>query len=311
MGKFKLGIDLAFAVKRWPEPEIWIDIVRNQLGLRYLEFDSDFVDPLFLRESSWRPAAEGIRRQAAAAGLNIHNYFTGEMTHCVNLLSHPRSDFREDGMIWCEKALEVTSALGAEGLGGHFDTISSADLRNPAVYKERWDHLVKCARHLSRKAKNAGHRFLLWEQIYAPSEVPYTLDQTSHFFEEVNADNPDGVPVELVTDLGHMCCQNFAHTPEDTDPYIWLRRFGKITRVVHLQQCDGFGSPHWPFTAEYNAKGIVDPRRVIDTLGEFGTDDVLLCFEIFFSLSKNDQQVMDALKYSVDYWRKFLPEAAE
>ena len=36
MGKFKLGLDLSFAKKRWPEPELFIDIVRNQLGIKYL-----------------------------------------------------------------------------------------------------------------------------------------------------------------------------------------------------------------------------------------------------------------------------------
>ncbi len=308
MAHFQLGIDLSFAVKRWPEPEIWIDIVRNQLGIKHLEYDSDFLDPLYLRESSWRPAAEQTRKLAEAAGLEIHNYFTGEMTHCVNLLSHPCPDFRRDGMIWCEKALEVTSALGAKGLGGHFDTISSADLANPKRYQERVNDLVESARYLARRAAAAGHHFLLWEQIYAPSEIPYTLDQTNDFFTRINTDDPGAVPVELVIDLGHMCCQNFVHTEADTDPYLWLKRFGSITRVVHLQQCTGMNSPHWPFTPEYNARGIVEPQRVLDTLGESGADHVLLCFEIFFSLAQNDTQVLDALKYSTDYWRKFIQE---
>lgn len=308
MPNFQLGLDLSFAKKRWPEPELWIDITRNQLGIRHLEFDSDFLDPLFLRESSWRPAANEIRKLAADADLEIHNYFTGEMTHCVNLLSHPRPDFRADGMLWCEKALQVATSLGAGGLGGHFDTISSAEVANPKRYSERIDNLVESAKHLARLAAKLGHKYLLWEQIYAPSEIPYTLAQTEDFFQRANADNPGAVPVELVTDLGHMCCQNFPHTREDADPYEWLRRFGKITRVVHLQQCDGTGSPHWPFTPEYNAKGIINPKQVIDALTESGADNVLLCFEIFFSLSKNDGQVLDALLRSVDYWREFITE---
>lgn len=308
MGKFKLGLDLSFAKKRWPEPELFIDIVRNQLGIKYLEFDSDFVDPLYLRESSWKSEAARINKLAKDAGLEIHNYFTGTMTHCVNLLSHPRADFREDGMIWCEKALEVATALGTRGLGGHFDTISSADIADPARYAERIDHLVECARHLARKAAEQKHEFLLWEQIYAPCEIPYTIAQSKEFFARANENNGDAVPVELVIDTGHMCCQNFPHDPGDDDPYKWMKELGNITRVVHLQQCDGFGSPHWPFTPEYNAKGIIDPQRTIDTLGEAGADNCLLCFEIFFSLSQNDDQVIDALKRSVDYWRNFIEE---
>lgn len=305
---YQLGVDLSFAVKRWPEPEQWIEIVRKTLGIRHLEFDSDFLDPLYLRESTWRPEAERIRMLAANADLEIHNYFTGEMTHCVNLLSHPRKEFREDGMLWCEKGLEVTTALGCRGMGGHFDTISSADIANPARYQARIESLLASAKHLARLAKKEGHEFLLWEQIYSPSEVPYTLVQTRDFLARVNADNEDAVPIELVVDLGHACCQNFPHSEADTDPYAWLREFAPQTRVVHLQQCDGHGSSHWPFTKEYNERGIVEPRRVLDALGEGGAgEDLLLCFEIFFSLSQNDQQVLDAMKRSVEYWSQFIP----
>jgi len=43
-----LGINLSFAVKRWPEPEAWAGIVRERLGLDQVQFTFDLLDP-------WRP----------------------------------------------------------------------------------------------------------------------------------------------------------------------------------------------------------------------------------------------------------------
>ena len=306
MTKLKLGVDLSFAKKRWPEPEIWIDIVKNQLGLKYVEFDTDFLDPLFISKPTWIDIAAEINQLTKDSGLEIHNYFTGAMTHCVNLLSHPDQRIRNDGIRWCEEAIKLTSILGARGIGGHFDTISENDLKNPERYEMLIDNLVDSTRHLSKLAKEEGQEFILWEQIYAPSEVPYTIEQSKEFMTRIN--DAAHVPIPLVIDLGHMCCQNYAHKPEDTDPYEWIRQLGHMTSVIHLQQCNGTGSGHWPFTKEYNEKGIIEPQKVIDAINESEAEEMYLFFEIFFSLAQNEQQILDEMKESVEYWRKYIED---
>jgi sugar phosphate isomerase/epimerase len=304
MTKLKVGVDLSFAKKRWPLAEEWIGIVKNQLGLKYVEFDTDFLDPLFISEPTWMAIAAETKKLAAENGIEIHNYFTGAMTHCVNLLSHPDERIREDGMRWCREAIKLTTQLGARGIGGHFDTISANDLQNPNRYNMLIDNLIKSFKELSKLAKEQGQEFILWEQIYAPCEVPYTIAQSKEFMARIN--EGAHVPIPLVIDLGHMCCQNFEHNTEDTDPYEWLKQLGNITSVIHLQQCNGTGSCHWPFTKEYNAKGIIEPRRVIDAINESGAKEMYLFFEIFFSLSQTDQEILDQMKESIEYWQKYL-----
>ena len=44
--RIHLGINTCFAVKRWPEPEQWIRIVTQELGLEYCQFSLDLVDPM-------------------------------------------------------------------------------------------------------------------------------------------------------------------------------------------------------------------------------------------------------------------------
>ena len=304
MTQLKLGVDLSFAKKRWPEPEAWLDIVKNKLGLKYVEFDTDFLDPLFISEPTRSAVAAETKSLADRYGISIHNYFTGTMTHSVNLVSHPDERMRRDGVRWCEEAIKVAAKLGAKGIGGHFDTISSRDLADPARYRMLMANLLNSFHHLSTIAKQQGQEFILWEQLYTPSEVPYTIPQTKEFMERLN----DGasVPIPLVIDMGHMCCQNFPHDPSDEDPYEWLRQLGHLTKVVHLQQCNGTASCHWPFTKQYNEIGIVQPQRVLEAIHESGATEVYLFFEIFFSLSQSDQQVLDEMVESVEYWRPYV-----
>ena len=65
MTKLKLGVDLSFAKKRWPESEAWIDIFKNQFGLKYVEFDTDFLDPLFISKPTWMDIAAEINQLTA------------------------------------------------------------------------------------------------------------------------------------------------------------------------------------------------------------------------------------------------------
>ena len=261
MSRFKLGVDLSFAKKRWPEPTAWLEIVKDKLGINYVEFDSDFLDPFFVSEPTLSDVASEIRALAVQHEVEIHTYFTGAITHCLNLVSHPDGRMRPDGIRWCERAIRLATKLGARGIGGHFDTISSKDLNNPERYRMLIDNLVSDFQSLSNVANQEGHEFILWEQLYAPSEVPYTIRQARELMEQLNC--ASSVPIDLVVDVGHMCCQEFPHSLEDEDPYQWLRQLGHLAPVVHLQQCNGTESCHWPFTRKYNDKGIIQPEMLM------------------------------------------------
>lgn len=300
MVKFKLGVDLSFAKKRWPEPEVWLDIVKNKLGLRHVEFDSDFLDPLYVSEPARSEIAHEISEIAERQGVEIHNYYTGTMTHCVNLISHPDSRVRKDGIIWCEEAIRLATKLGAKGIGGHFDTISSRDLHDPERYNQRIDNLIQAFQHLSRLAKDQGHEFILWEQMYTPSEVPYTIEQSKELFKRVNKGS--SLPILITLDVGHACCHNFRHVSKDEDPYEWLREFAVMSPVVHIQQTSAGASCHWPFTKEFNKLGIIDGAKVLETIRSTAAVETLLVLEIFFPLTMPDEEVMKAMRASVNYW---------
>jgi len=300
----RLGVDICFGKKRWPEPEEWTALVRDRLGLNWVEYDTDFLDPFFVSEPARSEIAERTRELAAERGLAIHNYYTGTITHCLNLLSHPDERVRADGMRWCREAVALAAKLGARGLGGHFDTICARECADPELYRRRLDGLVGSMRELSLTARREGSEFILLEQMYAPSEAPYTFEQTRRLFEEINREAE--VPVQLTLDVGHACCQNFDHQPRERDPYAWIREFGADAPVIHIHQTTADSSCHWPFTAEYNSRGIIRPEEVLRALEDSGAGESLLVLEIFFPLGQTDEQVLEAMRESVEYWKPWV-----
>ena len=304
MTEFNLAINMSFVRKRWTEPSDWARLIKHDLRLQYAEFCSDLLDPILISERAKFSLASKIKEEFEKSHLSIIDYYGGIIPHCLNLLSHSVNLIKKNGIKWCEGAIELAAKIGTKGIGGHFDTIPYPDIIDSAKRKEKIAQLIESFQRLSGAAKKAGLEFILWEQMYTPSEVPHTITEAEEIYECVN-ENAE-VPIYLTVDLGHCCNHNYPHSQEDLDPYIWLEKFAPISPVIHLQQTDGIESRHWPFTDEFNKIGIIHPRKVIETIEKSGSQSNYLVFEIFHSLNQNEQKILDDLKYSIDYWQSYL-----
>ncbi|MCC6614261.1 MAG: hypothetical protein IT320_12340 [Anaerolineae bacterium] len=107
--------------------------------------------------------------------------------------------------------------------------------------------------------------------------------------------------------------------PDDGDPYHWLRRFGAYSPIIHLQQTDGMSSAHRPFTAQFNATGIIQPEKLLRALAEaYARDDdpglpprcqdIYLTLEIFSGTAQKPAAILANIRESVAYWRQYIPE---
>ena len=304
MPELTLGINLCFARKRWTKPEEWLPLVRDRIGVGVVEFCSDILDPLLTPADAAAEMAGRIRDQAAKFGVEILDYYTGVITHCLCLLSDPDARLRQVGIDWCRGACMLAAQMSAKGIGGHFDTIPYPDWSDPSRYAACIDRLVDSAKIVAKDAKAAGLQFVLWEQMYTPSEIPYRIGQAKDFYRRAN--NGSAVPVHATVDVGHACCQNYEHSPEDHDPYAWLRELGASSPVIHLQQTDANGSHHWPFTPQHNAKGIIKPEKVIEALEKSGSKRNCLVLEIFHSLAAPEDRMLDELAWSARYWKQYI-----
>jgi sugar phosphate isomerase/epimerase len=97
-------------------------------------------------------------------------------------------------------------------------------------------------------------------------------------------------------------------TGPDRDPYAWLTHFGGRLAEVQLQQSDGLADHHWPFTAERNRAGRIDPGRVLDALAEAGAQDVLLVLEVIPPFEQDDAEALADLRASAELWQAALTE---
>ena len=301
MSQLHLGINTCFAVKRWPEPEQWLHIVKNELGLDCCQFSLDLVDPM-LDEAATTTYAERTRAYAAANGVLLHSTFTGLAAYSWSQLLHPAEAMRGAAMRWYERAIDFTARLGASAAGGHIGALSAQDANNAARKSMLLQELQERLGTLSRYAAQKGLSSLLFENMAVTREWGHTIEEAQFL---VNLAISGGVPLVLCLDIGHPCA---LHTGTISDDYLaWFAQEWLHTPIVHLQQTDHAGDHHWSFTPAYNQQGVIQAASVLQALRQWPqTPDIYLFLEPIFPFEADDATVLQELRISVEYWREAM-----
>lgn len=299
--RVRLGVNNCFAVKRWPDPDGWAAIVRNDLGLDTVELSLDVLTGPDTPAGRDR-LAEQTRAALARHDLRADTVFTGLAAYSLNLLMHPDPEHRAAARRWYRDAIGLTAQLGATAVGGHVGAMSVPDAADPARRAQRWAELQQHLAELAAYAGQCGLDHLLVENLVTDRE-PSTMALIEDLLTERSVAH---APIQLCLDLGHPCASGAAGP--DADPYAWLEHFGPRIAEVQLQQSDGLADRHWPFTPKHNATGQVDPGRVLDTLAAAGADDVLLILEVIPAFEGDDEQVISDLRASAELWTRALSE---
>ncbi|MGH3874891.1 MAG: sugar phosphate isomerase/epimerase family protein [Pseudonocardiaceae bacterium] len=298
-----LGVNLCFAVKRMTEPEAWAAFVREDLGLAHVQFTFDLLDP-------WWPDPERgalIQRAAAAArgqDLTIHSAYVGLAHYVPSGLLDPDPDARRVALHWWHRAIEVTAALGASAVGGPLGTISVADFADPVARQRRYGDLLDAVDLISRAASGAGLRDVLIEPTPIAREFPATIDQCRELLTDL--EDRGAARVGLTLDTGHALYQPL-HGP-GARAQDWVEELGSHIRLVHLDNTDGFGDPHWGWP---DPRGSVDVAAVADSLVRAGLGDVPVMLEVYPRFEDDDQQVRDLLVSSVEHCRRHFTPVAQ
>jgi D-erythrulose 1-phosphate 3-epimerase len=299
MTTYRLGINTCFAVKRWPEPESWARLVRDELGLDLVQHTLDLVE-LDTPPHVLTGQADRLRAACASAGLTLHSTFTGLAAYSSNLLLHPDPAARERARAWYRRVVSFTAAAGAESTGGHVGAYSIDDWRNPVRRRQLWTDLGEALAELAGYARDQGLSCLMAENLAAARE-PSTLQMLSSLLTDGDEAH---VPITLCLDVGHQCVPGT--TGQDRDPYAWLEQLGARTTVVQLQQTDGKADHHWPFTPGNSAVGIIDAQKVLAALARSGATDIALILEIIPAFEQDDDQALADIRQSAEYWRDAL-----
>lgn len=304
MVELSLGINAGFASNRFPEHSEWLRIAGEELGLRYIQFVTDLVDPYFtprkIREKAYNEIDRGLRKY------NLSIPFTFASTYSRrNMLMHPYKDMRELAFRWYKSEIDQAKRLGAEATGSHFGIMSVKDARNPKRREFITREAVRYYRALLSYAHSRGLKYLFFEPMSIPRERPCSIRDTLYLMEECSRGSP--IPMRLLLDVGHG--YKNSSIPEDRDPYMWLKKLASFSPAIHIRQTDATLSPVWPFTKRYNRLGIIRAEKVIEAIEMSGAKKVCLLLEISHrERSPMEERVVDDLKESVDYWRRFVKE---
>ncbi|MGC9071954.1 MAG: sugar phosphate isomerase/epimerase family protein [Acidilobus sp.] len=298
MAKVVFGTNLSWAVKRWPLPSEWANIITS-LDVHVLQFSFDLFDPRGSPEASEHMASL-ISEAVKEYGVSVHSTFTGLAAYSFNMLAHPDPILRADSLEWYTKALDFTSLLGVKAFGGHIAAMSVSDYRDQARRSVLERVLLDTVNSLRPYAARKGVEAILWEPMPVSREPPWTMAEAERFLKEAN--RGPGAAVKLNIDVGHTCTLS----GREADPYEWVHRYAPESPAIHVQQTDGKADRHWPFTEEYNSRGIIRADRLLEAIDSSGAGEVYLFLEYIPAFELSDDKVLEELRQSVNYWRQYV-----
>lgn len=161
---------------------------------------------------------------------------------------------------------------------------------------------------------NPGSQILGRPKIWLGAEHTYKLWRKA-----VEEDDHSREAVEAILEDMEAYLHLFSTDPGDSDPYRWLGELACYSPIIHMQQTDGITSSHQPFTKEENEKGIIQGEEVLRAIAHSyeqeqepqmppKCQEIYLAFEIFAGNTEYREEIIEKLKETLNYWRRFVPE---
>jgi len=303
MLRLRLGVKNGFAVNRYPEIEVWTKIVAEVLGVKYVQFASDLLNP-YLTDDIVKKHIAKINAYCKKYGLAITSTFTHQFMR-TNHLMHPYKEIREHYVKWFRRFFRISRELGAVSSGSHFGAMSMTDYLDKKRRRELTRIGIENWNRLSRYARRIGLKYLMFEPMSIPREMAETIKATERLYKEANKNS--AVPILLCLDVDHGDVGS--KNPADTDPYAWLETFGARSPEIHIKQSLKDKGGHWPFTPRYNRRGNIRPEKVIRALEKSGAEDVTLLLELSHrERYPAEYTVIEDHVESVKFWRRFIKD---
>ncbi len=301
--KFELGINNAFAVKKWIETEEWFSLIVNETGLKNIQFSFDMLYPNF-HEADCLHICNEINDSAKKFDAKITSTFTGLMAYAQNMLVHPSPLLRKAAIDYYIEAIKISALLDSPATGGHLLSFSIKDYNDIKRREYLMESFFESMIYLSGIAKEHGLKSLVWEYMPSLYEPPHTIDECLTSMEHIN--KYAHLPIKICFDLGHTTSFDIAKDDKNRDVYYVLEKIIPYVSMIHLQQCDGIGDRYWPFTGEYNKVGIIEPKKIYRLINSSANEKVDLYLEFYHGPEIGGDQITKDYKVSANYWQSFI-----
>jgi hypothetical protein len=285
-------------VNRFADPDDLIGTVAHELRIRDLQLTHEFINP------SWpAPVIRRLVRQMGAAlqrtGVRVTSGMTGPYGR-LNHLGHPDPDVRRYYVDWFKTFADITADLGGVSVGTQFAIFTYRDYDDAARREALIETAIDCWAEVAEHAKSVGLRYVFWEPMSIGREFGETIAASLALQKRLTAAQM-AVPMWMMADIDHGDVTS--PDPNDFDPYAWARAVPAVSPIIHIKQSLMDKGGHRPFTAEFNAKGRIQPAPLLAALAEGGARDNEICLELSFKEREpNDRQVTAQIAESVAFW---------
>ena len=294
-------------VNRFADPDDLIDTVARDLKLRDLQLTHEFINP------SWQASTiRRLTRQMKAAldrtGVRVTSGMTGPYGR-LNHFGHPDRDVRRYYVDWFKTFADITGDLGGTSVGTQFAIFTYRDFDDPVRREELIKIAIDCWAEVAEHAKAAGLSYIFWEPMSIGREFGETIAACMDLQKRLTAVN-FSIPMWMMADIDHGDVTS--DNPDDYDPYAWARAVPKVSPIIHIKQSLMDKGGHRPFTAEFNAKGRIQPAPLLKAFAEGGAEDNEICLELSFKEREpNDRQVVEQIAESVAFWAPHIDTGAQ
>jgi len=285
-------------VNRFAEPADLIETVARDLRIRDLQLTHEFINP------SWQaPVIRRLTRDMQAAlkrtGVRVTSGMTGPYGR-LNHFGHPDRDVRRYYMDWFKTFADITADLGGHSVGTQFAISTYKDYDDPVRREELIEIAIDCWGEVAEHARAAGLSYIFWEPMSIGREFGETIEASLALQDRLTKARL-AVPMWMMADIDHGDVTSA--NPDDYDPYAWARAIPKVSPIIHIKQSLMDKGGHRPFTAEFNAKGRIQPAPLLEAFSEGGAKDNEICLELSFKEREpNDRQVISQIAESVAFW---------
>ena len=285
-------------VNRFAEPDDLINTIARNIRIRDIQLTHEFINPSW-PASLIRQRTRDMSSSLRSTGARVTSGMTGPYGR-LNHFGHPDAAVRRYYIDWFKTFADVIGDLGGRSIGTQFAIFTFNDFDDPKRCEELTQIAIDCWAEVAEHAKQAGLKYVFWEPMSIGREFGATIESCLSLQERLgNADM--AVPMWMMADIDHGDVQSA--NPDDTDPYAWARAVPKLSPIIHIKQSMLDKSGHRPFTSEYNAAGLIQPKPLLQALQEGGAKSNEICLELSFKEREpNDRQVIPQMAESVAFW---------
>ena len=301
-----MGLTLSLStnpfVNRFAEPEELVHVLAADIGIGHVQLTHEFINP------SWpapliRRMTGRMAKACAAERLAVTSMMTGPYGR-LNHFGHPDRDVRRYYVDWFKTLADIAADIGCPAVGTQYAILTYRDQDDPARRDAIMAEALACWREVAEHAQARGLAYLFWEPMSVARELGHTQASTRSLHDEIAAARLP-IPLLPMVDIDHGDVTS--PDPADVDPYAWARNFADCSPIIHIKQSSMNKGGHWPFTADRNRDGRIQPEPLIAAVMAGGTGDNELCLELAWrEREPSDRAVVKEMRESVAFWAPYV-----